>query len=156
MFDFFCIPVYTSYRNKTPAGTHNTDAPDAAEVEPKNQEDSDMLDINLGNKTLVIGVLIALILSYGMVNFDSGSAARTSGPAVKTALQQVVSSKTPTTTASATPAAIETEPNEAFDSDLAAMGLTEEKLAEIGLTAEELDKMSPHQIQRELRRHARM
>lgn len=31
-----------------------------------------MLDINLGNKTLIVGVLIALILSYGMVNFDSG------------------------------------------------------------------------------------
>ena len=34
-----------------------------------------MLDINLGNKTLVVGVLIALILSYGMVNFDSGNTA---------------------------------------------------------------------------------
>lgn len=32
-----------------------------------------MLDINLGNKTLIVGVLIALILSYGMVNFDSGA-----------------------------------------------------------------------------------
>lgn len=32
-----------------------------------------MVDINLGNKTLVVGVLIALILSYGMVNFDSGT-----------------------------------------------------------------------------------
>ena len=30
-----------------------------------------MVDINLGNKTLVVGVLVALILSYGMVNFDS-------------------------------------------------------------------------------------
>lgn len=30
-----------------------------------------MLDINLGNKTLFVGVLIALILSYGMINFDS-------------------------------------------------------------------------------------
>lgn len=32
-----------------------------------------MLDINLGNKTLVVGVLVALILAYGMVNFDSGN-----------------------------------------------------------------------------------
>ena len=48
-----------------------------------------MLDVNLGNKTLLIGVLIALILSYGMVNFDSGSVARQNGPAIKAALQQV-------------------------------------------------------------------
>lgn len=32
-----------------------------------------MLDINLGNKTLAAGILIALILSYGMVSFDSDS-----------------------------------------------------------------------------------
>lgn len=30
-----------------------------------------MVDINFGNKTLAFGVAIALILSYGMVNFDS-------------------------------------------------------------------------------------
>lgn len=39
-----------------------------------------MLDINLGNKTLVVGVLVALILSYGMINFDSGNAATRSIP----------------------------------------------------------------------------
>lgn len=32
-----------------------------------------MLDVNLGNKTLVVGVLIALILAYGMVNFNGGT-----------------------------------------------------------------------------------
>ena len=46
-----------------------------------------MLDVNLGNKTLTIGVLIALILSYGMVNFDSGTTARQNGSAMRTALQ---------------------------------------------------------------------
>ena len=45
-----------------------------------------MLDVNLGNKTLVIGVLIALILSYGMVNFDSGSSvSRHEGSGIRTA-----------------------------------------------------------------------
>jgi len=29
-----------------------------------------MIDVNLGNKTLIVGVAIALILSYGMVNFN--------------------------------------------------------------------------------------
>lgn len=30
-----------------------------------------MVEINLGNKTLVIGLAIAFILAYGMVNFNS-------------------------------------------------------------------------------------
>jgi hypothetical protein len=30
-----------------------------------------MVDVNFGNKTLIVGVAIALILSYGMVNFNS-------------------------------------------------------------------------------------
>ena len=46
-----------------------------------------MLDINLGNKTLIVGVLIALILSYGMVNFDSGPSDSQVMPALKAAIQ---------------------------------------------------------------------
>ena len=46
-----------------------------------------MLDINLGNKTLIVGVLIALILSYGMVNFDSGSRDSQVMPALEAAIQ---------------------------------------------------------------------
>ncbi|MBL7649188.1 MAG: hypothetical protein JNK74_23670 [Candidatus Hydrogenedentes bacterium] len=46
-----------------------------------------MLDINLGNKTLIVGVLIALILSYGMVNFDTGSRDSQVMPALKAAIQ---------------------------------------------------------------------
>lgn len=30
-----------------------------------------MLEVNLGNKTMVFGIVIALILSYGMVNFNA-------------------------------------------------------------------------------------
>ncbi len=45
-----------------------------------------MLDVNLGNKTLVVGVLIALILSYGMVNFDTGSRDSQVMPALKAAI----------------------------------------------------------------------
>lgn len=33
-----------------------------------------MIDVNLGNKTLIVGVAIALILAYGMVNFNGGQA----------------------------------------------------------------------------------
>lgn len=47
-----------------------------------------MLDINLGNKTLFVGVLIALILSYGMVNFDSTSRDSQVIPALKAAVQR--------------------------------------------------------------------
>jgi len=50
-----------------------------------------MLDVNLGNKTLVIGVLIAMILSYGMVNFDSNVPAGAGVPAMRTAQQSVES-----------------------------------------------------------------
>ncbi len=46
-----------------------------------------MLDINLGNKTLVVGVLIALILSYGMVNFDTAPRDSVVVPALKAAIQ---------------------------------------------------------------------
>ncbi len=46
-----------------------------------------MLDVNLGNKTLVVGVLIALILSYGMVNFDSAPRDSAVAPALKAAIQ---------------------------------------------------------------------
>jgi hypothetical protein len=46
-----------------------------------------MLDVNLGNKTLVVGVLIALILSYGMVNFDSAPRDSQVAPALKAAIQ---------------------------------------------------------------------
>lgn len=156
MFDFFRIAVYTSSRDETQPGLPHTDAPDAAVVEPENQEDLDMLDINLGNKTLVIGVLIALILSYGMVNFDSGSASRTSEPAVKAALHQALSTETPQPTDNAAPVEVSAEVSPELASDLADLGLTAEKMVEIGLTAEELDQMSPHQIRRELRRHERM
>ena len=60
-----------------------------------------MLDVNLGNKTLVIGVLIAMILSYGMVNFDSGTPASAGIPAIRTAQQDVASA--PMSMANATP-----------------------------------------------------
>ena len=46
-----------------------------------------MLDINLGNKTLIVGVLIALILSYGMVNFDSTPRDSQVVPALKAAIE---------------------------------------------------------------------
>jgi len=45
-----------------------------------------MIDVNLGNKTLVVGVAIALILSYGMVNFNGGkSQANLAFPTVEAA-----------------------------------------------------------------------
>lgn len=44
-----------------------------------------MLEINLGNKTLVVGVAIALILAYGLVNFDSGRNETRAFPAVDAA-----------------------------------------------------------------------
>ena len=60
-----------------------------------------MLDVNLGNKTLTIGVLIALILSYGMVNFDSGTTARQNESSIQAALQNSASDDTTMSTASA-------------------------------------------------------
>ena len=41
-----------------------------------------MVDINFSNKTLAFGVIIALILSYGMVNFNGGAK---SSPVMSTA-----------------------------------------------------------------------
>ena len=52
-----------------------------------------MVDINLGNKTLIVGVLIALILSYGMVNFDSGSSRNGTVPTIETSLDRTASSE---------------------------------------------------------------
>lgn len=101
-----------------------------------------MLDVNLGNKTLVVGVLIALILSYGMVNFDSASATRGKGSAVKAALYQGNSNPAQGTTPESVPMA-SNEPVSAIQS-------------ETGLSEEDLANLSPRQLQRELRRKARL
>lgn len=71
-----------------------------------------MLDVNLGNKTLVIGVLVALILSYGMVNFDSGSTVSNKAPGIRTAFQPKAQISEPFSTASVAP---ENDPAEASD-----------------------------------------
>ncbi|MBX3179710.1 MAG: hypothetical protein KF886_20340 [Candidatus Hydrogenedentes bacterium] len=46
-----------------------------------------MLEINLGNKTLVFGIVIALILSYGMVNFNSMQRAEMAFPKASAAVR---------------------------------------------------------------------
>lgn len=53
-----------------------------------------MLDINLGNKTLAVSVLVALILSYGMINFDSRNDATRSVPVSISAEQAALPSDT--------------------------------------------------------------
>lgn len=68
-----------------------------------------MLDVNLGNKTLVIGVLIALILSYGMVNFDSNANVSHVNTGIRTAYKAVDKSTEKIATASIAPEAVPTE-----------------------------------------------
>lgn len=60
-----------------------------------------MLDINLGNKTLFVGVLIALILSYGMINFDSAPTSSRTLSAISTSLQSSDTNEATVATAAA-------------------------------------------------------
>lgn len=60
-----------------------------------------MLDINLGNKTLFVGVLIALILSYGMINFDSTPTNSRTIAAISTSVQAGAPSEPAVATANA-------------------------------------------------------
>lgn len=46
-----------------------------------------MLEVNLGNKTMVFGLVIALILSYGMVNFNSVQKAEIAFPKASAAVR---------------------------------------------------------------------
>lgn len=143
-FDFFRIAVYSSGSDTLSTGILNADATEATVTGPKNGRDLEMVDINLGNKTLIVGVLIALILSYGMVNFDSGSSGNTTVPTIEASLDQTASREPGVATANAEPNGVPDQVLEASEAETEAAPM-----------ASDLSSLSPEE-RMEIRRRDRM